>query len=61
MGRVSSVVEYRLRATVDDRSGATSIEYGLIASLVSIVIVTAVALTGAAVSAMFNSVAKAVN
>ncbi len=46
---------------VDDRSGITSIEYGLIASLISIVIVTAVAHIGVAVSGMFNSVANAVN
>ncbi len=60
-GRIASVIKYRLRRMVDDRSGATSIEYGLIASLISIVIVTAVALIGVAVSGMFNSVANAVN
>ncbi len=61
MGQIASVVEYGLRAMADDRSGATSIEYGLIASLISIVIVTVVALIGAALSGMFNSVADAVN
>ena len=61
MGRIASVVEYRLRMVVDDRSGATSIEYALIASLISIVIITAVILIGASVSGMFNSISNAVN
>ena len=39
------------------QSGATAIEYGLIAALISIVIITAVTSLGTNVSATFNKVA----
>ena len=52
-------VPARLRRWAASRSGATAIEYALIASLISIVIVTAVALIGGSVQNMFNSVANA--
>lgn len=39
-----------------DESGATAIEYGLIAALISVVIITVVQLTGAEVSAVFTDV-----
>lgn len=42
-----------------DCSGASAIEYGLIASLVSIVIVGAVTIVGANLSARFTPVASA--
>jgi len=42
-----------------DTSGATAIEYALIGSLISIVIVTAVGAVGARVSDFFNQVAAA--
>lgn len=48
-----------LRQWAVNRSGATAIEYALIASPISIVIVTAVALVGGAVQNLFNSVATA--
>jgi pilus assembly protein Flp/PilA len=48
-----------LRVAVANRQGATAIEYALIASLISIVIVTAVALIGTSVGNLFNSVATA--
>ena len=41
-----------------DDSGATAIEYGLIASLVAVVIITAVATVGNKLSNTFNSVAN---
>jgi len=44
-----------------DKSGATAIEYALIASLISIVIITAVGLIGGSVQQLFNSVANALN
>jgi pilus assembly protein Flp/PilA len=50
-----------IRRVAKDDSAATAIEYALIASLVSIVIVTAVTLIGATVESMFNSVATAVD
>lgn len=43
------------------RRGATAIEYALIASLISIVIITAVGFIGGSIENMFNSVADALN
>jgi pilus assembly protein Flp/PilA len=43
-----------------DESGATAIEYGLIAALISVVIITAVRLVGTNLSTTFNSVATAI-
>ena len=42
-----------------DDSGATAIEYGLIAALISVVIITAVTLVGTRLSSVFNSIATA--
>lgn len=41
----------------NDASGATAIEYGLIAGLISVVIITAVTKVGTSVSKKFNAVA----
>ena len=38
-------------------SGATAIEYGLIAALIAVVIIGAITLVGGNLSAMFNTVA----
>ena len=46
---------------VPDDSGATSIEYALIASLIAIVIVTAVQFTGTQLSTVFGEVGNALN
>jgi pilus assembly protein Flp/PilA len=43
-----------------DESGATAIEYGLIAAGIAVVIITAVQLVGTNLSATFQSVATAV-
>jgi pilus assembly protein Flp/PilA len=40
-----------------DDSGVTAIEYGLIASLIAVVIITAVTLVGTNLSATFNAIA----
>jgi pilus assembly protein Flp/PilA len=42
-----------------DESGATAIEYGLIAALISVVIITAVTLVGSKLSGVFNSISTA--
>ena len=42
-----------------DNSGATAIEYGLIAAGIAVVIIVAVNATGTAVKGTFNSVANA--
>jgi pilus assembly protein Flp/PilA len=41
---------------VRDESGATAIEYGLIAALIAVVIITAVKTVGTNLSATFNSI-----
>lgn len=38
-------------------SGATAIEYGLIAALVAVVLITALTLTGTNLTGIFNSIA----
>jgi pilus assembly protein Flp/PilA len=43
-----------------DESGATAIEYGLIAALIAVVIIGALQLLGGNMSTAFNSVANAV-
>ncbi len=44
---------------LSDESGATAIEYGLIAALISVAIITAVTLVGTNLNSTFNSVATA--
>ncbi len=46
---------------VRDESGATAIEYGLIAAGISVVIITAVNLVGADLNVVFGKVAGALN
>jgi pilus assembly protein Flp/PilA len=43
-----------------DESGATAIEYGLIAALVAVVIVTAIGALGTKLSTTFGNVASAI-
>ena len=42
-----------------NESGATAIEYGLIAALIAVVIITAVTAVGSNLSSKFNTVANA--
>ena len=42
-----------------DESGATAIEYGLIAALIAVVIVTAVGLVGTKLTTVFTNVSTA--
>jgi pilus assembly protein Flp/PilA len=44
---------------VRDESGATAIEYGLIAALIAVVIITALTTVGTNLTTKFNSVASA--
>jgi pilus assembly protein Flp/PilA len=44
---------------IKDNSGATAIEYGLIAALISVVIITAVTAVGTNLSGKFNTIAGA--
>lgn len=43
---------------VRDESGATAIEYGLIAALISVVIITAITLLGTNLSTVFTNIAN---
>lgn len=45
---------------VRDESGATAIEYGLIAALIAVVIITAVTAVGTNLSGTFNTVAGSI-
>ena len=48
-----------IRAFLHDEGGATAIEYALIASLIAVVIITAVSLVGTQVSTVFSEVGGA--
>ena len=50
-----------LNRFIADDSGATAIEYGLIAALISIAIITAATTLGSNISTTFDKVAKNVN
>ena len=43
---------------LNDESGATAVEYGLIAALIAVVIISAVTLVGSKLSSTFDSVAN---
>ncbi len=45
---------------LNDESGATSIEYSLIAALIGVVIITAVTKLGTGLSTKFNTIANSV-
>lgn len=49
-----------LKRFAKDESGATAIEYGLIAAGIAVVIITAVNLVGTNLTSTFNNVADAV-
>lgn len=46
-----------IKKFVADESGVTAIEYGLIACLIAVVIITAVTLVGTNLAAVFNFIA----
>jgi pilus assembly protein Flp/PilA len=49
-----------LQKFLKDESGATAIEYGLIAALIALVIITALTAVGTSLSATFNSIQASV-
>jgi pilus assembly protein Flp/PilA len=49
-----------LQSVKTDRKGVTALEYGLIAGLIAVVIITAVTTLGTNLSAQFASVATAI-
>ena len=50
--------EARRARPIDDETAATSIEYALIASLISVVIIAAATLVGVKLTALYNQVAS---
>lgn len=54
---LSLTVLSRLQAAAADRKGATAIEYGLLAALIAVVIITAVTAVGTNLSGIFNKIA----
>ena len=48
-----------LSSVMRDENGATAIEYGLIAALISVVIISVVTAVGTSLAATFSSVAAA--
>jgi pilus assembly protein Flp/PilA len=50
-----------LRNFWNDQSGATAIEYGLIAALIAVVIITAVTAVGTKLSTTFTNVSTALS
>lgn len=51
----------RMKNFFKDESGASAVEYGLLVSLIAVVIITAVSLVGSNLSTMFNTVAGHIN
>jgi pilus assembly protein Flp/PilA len=52
-------MRHLLRRFIADQSGVAAIEYGLIAGLIAVVIITSVTLLGTRVSSKFNTIANA--
>jgi pilus assembly protein Flp/PilA len=48
-----------IKKFVKDESGATAIEYGLIAALIAVIIITAVGLIGTRLELVFQEIAAA--
>jgi len=46
-----------IKQFLNDESGATAIEYGLIAALIAVVIITGVTLVGTSLETTFNNIA----
>jgi pilus assembly protein Flp/PilA len=54
-------VRFRLKAFLADESGATAIEYGLIAALIFLVIVTSVTAFGNKTTGIMDTVSAAID
>jgi pilus assembly protein Flp/PilA len=50
-----------LRMFIDDESGATAIEYGLIAALIAVGIIAAAVALGGSLSDLFNRISTKLN
>ena len=50
----------RLRSLGKDEAGVTAIEYGLIAALIAVIIITAVSIVGTDLRNMFNTIGASI-
>lgn len=50
-----------IRKFIGDESGATAIEYGLIAALIAVVIIAALTVLGTRISAKFTTISTSVS
>jgi pilus assembly protein Flp/PilA len=57
VGKEVRIMLERMKRLVVDEGGVTALEYGLIAALIAVVIITAVALIGTNLTHTFNKVA----
>ncbi len=55
-----NAMRFLLKRFVSDERGATAIEYGLIAALIAVVIITAVTAVGTQLSTTFNTISTQV-
>ncbi len=51
----------RLRSFIKNQSGATAIEYSLIAALIAMVVIGAVSTTGSNLSGMYETISSKMN
>ena len=58
---VTALLQIKMLRFKTDRRAVTALEYGLIASLIAVAIITAVALVGTNLSAVFNKVATSLS
>ncbi len=61
MLRLYAELSEKIRKLAADVSGATAIEYGLIAALVGVVLIGALTLLGPELSNLFNNITNALN
>ena len=50
----------KIKSLIFDETGATAVEYGLLAALIAAAIIAAVTLLGTNISALFNRIAGAI-
>ncbi|MGH6796033.1 MAG: Flp family type IVb pilin [Methylocella sp.] len=57
-GNKERIMRHLFHRFVQDQSGVTAIEYGLIATLIAVVIITVVQLVGTNLQTTFNGIAR---
>ncbi|WP_347554375.1 Flp family type IVb pilin [Robbsia sp. KACC 23696] len=59
-GELSQLVKSRIQTFAQDETGATAIEYGLIAGLIAVAIIAALTTLGGNLGTMFSNVATTI-